>query len=393
MRIAVDEEWYDLTKWAKYHPGGDTILKEFDNCDATEAFFSLHSQEAVEKLRRMQPQEAKDPAPVVHPVDKDFQELRAEIVQQFKPSIARDMLRYVLIFGMAALGTWYATVYPVVSILLIGLAMQQAGWTCHELVHARVSPVGKTLGHFIIMASSAFLNGFSSKWWSDKHNTHHVRPNLVGTDPDIHNQPVFFLWAPTKAMDSHYRKYQHLYFLPLYSFLYASWRLQSFKLEFARGNKEFLAYALAGYLWLACLPWYVAIGSVLTGGLFVAIVVTVSHESEEILTEREPSFVVNQFRATRDIACPDFFTEYFFGGMQYQLAHHLVPTVRSYHLPQIKPILQQFASKHGLKYLTTGLRDTFAAHIETLRRNALAAARDEEHVMDQAARKFAYVPQ
>ena len=41
---------------------------------------------------------------------------------------------------------------------------------------------------------------------------------------------------------------------------------------------------------LACLPLAVSVGSVLLGGFLVAMVVTLSHESEEMLLDREPSF-------------------------------------------------------------------------------------------------------
>ena len=97
-----------------------------------------------------------------------------------------------------------------------------------------------------------------------------------------------------------------------------------------------------------------ALGCVLLAGFLVAIVVTLSHESEEIMLEREPSFakvaagpnpsgnavaafsttlgrtLQTQFLGTRDIQCPEWVTEYLFGGMQYQLEHHLFPTMPRY---------------------------------------------------------------
>ena len=62
----------------------------------------------------------------------------------------------------------------------------------------------------------------------------------------------------------------------------------------------------------------------------MSIVVTLSHESEEIVTDRIPSYAENQFVCTKNIECPDWFTEYLFGGMQYQLEHHLFPTLPRY---------------------------------------------------------------
>jgi fatty acid desaturase len=122
-----------------------------------------------------------------------------------------------------------------------------------------------------------------------------------------------------------------LYFLPLYSFLYVSWRTQSIQWAWAHRDYETLIFTiLPSYIWLACLPLSVSIGSILIGGLLVALVVTLSHESEDILFDRETCFTANQFQCTRDIVCPDPITEYLFGGMQYQLEHHLFPFMPRY---------------------------------------------------------------
>ncbi len=166
----------------------------------------------------------------------------------------------------------------------------------------------------------------------NKHNTHHVITNTRTADPDINNQPFLFLWAPSKALDHHLRRYQHIYDIPLYSvcfihtrcslifqLLYASWRLQSFQYAWARKKYlKIVTVLVPSCIWLAYVPFSVAVGfvlsipclfmsyrSVLLAGFLVAVVVTMSHESEDILDDFEPSFVVNQFRTTRDVACPD----------------------------------------------------------------------------------------
>ncbi|CAB9506923.1 B5 isoform [Seminavis robusta] len=50
--IQVDGVSYNLTAWAKSHPGGDKILSKFHGKDATKAFFAAgHSQRAIEMLK------------------------------------------------------------------------------------------------------------------------------------------------------------------------------------------------------------------------------------------------------------------------------------------------------------------------------------------------------
>jgi len=48
---------------------GADILKAFDGHDATAHFYSLHSRDAVAKLKKMTPVDIKEPAPERDPVD------------------------------------------------------------------------------------------------------------------------------------------------------------------------------------------------------------------------------------------------------------------------------------------------------------------------------------
>lgn len=98
---------------------------------------------------------------------------------------------------------------------------------------------------------SGWVNGFNRDWWSDKHNTHHVLTNHIEFDPDIHNEPLIFNFAPLKALDAAYRKFQVYYFVPLYFLLYVAWRSHS--LQWAIREKQWsrLAFVIApSYIWL-----------------------------------------------------------------------------------------------------------------------------------------------
>lgn len=127
------------------------------------------------------------------------------------------------------------------------------------------------------------------------------------------------------------------------------------------------------YIWLACLPWQVAVGSVLIGGLCVAIVVTANHQTEEILEPNERyNFIVDQCRTTRGVACPDPFTEFFFGGLQYQLEHHLFPTMPRYRYPKLRPLVERFCEENGLQCHTSGVKEIMRLNYEVMRKYAQA---------------------
>jgi fatty acid desaturase len=247
---------------------------------------------------------------------------------------------------MVTIGTFLSYTYPVLATLLIGLGMQQAGWIGHDYSHGRGNlsiALGTILG--------ATINGFSAKWWANKHDTHHIYPNRKEYDSDIHNEPILFLWIPNKEGDEWYRRYQHYYYVFVYSLLYVSWRMQS--IQFVMGSKNWVERILiaVNYIWLACLPWKVAVGSVVFGGLFVAMVVTANHQTEEMIEPDDKYHYVNdQFRTTRGVYCGNLFSEYFFGGMQYQLEHHLFPIMPRYHYPALRPLVRKFAEENNLQY-------------------------------------------
>eukprot|EP00730_Choanoeca_flexa_P000371 TRINITY_DN10171_c0_g1_i4.p1 TRINITY_DN10171_c0_g1~~TRINITY_DN10171_c0_g1_i4.p1 ORF type:complete len:387 (+),score=90.91 TRINITY_DN10171_c0_g1_i4:1156-2316(+) len=385
MKICIDQEWYDLTKWAKYHPGGIKILERFDNQDATDHFYSLHSEKAIAQFKRMRPTETKEDVPAVLPIDESFRELKTKLENAgwWERNMLWELAILIPIVAMVVAGTAFAWTSPLLSILLLGIAQQQAGWLGHDMTHARNSAYNDGLLRYV----SGWINGFDRNWWSEKHNTHHVLTNHVNHDPDVHVQPILFLWAPTKAMDHALRKYQHLYFILPYSLLYASWRWESLKFALAKRDWSTLVFSLLpSYIWLGCLPTTVAVGSVLFAGILVAIVVTLSHESEDLLLEREPSYSKNQFLSTRNIECPDWITEYLFGGMQYQLEHHLFPTMPRYKYRLLVPTVRAWAKANNLEYKSDTLLTMLKDHVQTLKKSGELAAREiadkDEYLLD-----------
>merc|ERR1719231_2142536 len=85
------------------------------------------------------------------------------------------------------------------------------------------------------------------------------------------------------------------------------------------------------------------------------------------------SFVETQFSATRDIVCPDPISEYLFGGMQYQLTHHLFPTLPRYKYAQLQPKIIKWAESVGLNYKRASLTTCTQDHYNMLLSNAIKA--------------------
>lgn len=355
VRVRIGDYWYDLTAWQHQHPGGSQIIREMNGRDATDAFAAIHSDEAHARLTKL----GRTP---IEPCDNDAVPGEVQAFRQFRAQLVKDgfwvrqPLQEVwllsMVWGLYLFGTYLAvyTSQKLLAVGVLGLAMQQAGWLGHDFQHGRGGYCWY-VGHL----TACLINAFSPTWWSQKHNTHHVFPNFMGVDEDIANDPIFHLWIPKAKKDVFIRKYQHLYFLPVCAAIYVSWRIQSWKFAWAAKNYFELTMISLGYVWLlAVLPWGVAFASILLGGWLVGIIVTATHQSETMTTKDENpayNFVRHQFDSTRNAdTTSNPFMHYLWGGMQFQLEHHLFPTLPRYRHSELAPRVKAFAKANGLDY-------------------------------------------
>lgn len=190
-----------------------------------------------------------------------------------------------------------------------------------------------------------FCGGMSTTWWSDKHNTHHARTNEVGIDEDIATDPALFLWAPDPKNDSPARKYQGIFWPIPMSFLFVLWRFDSFSVAIRRKLwKEVFGLTCHYAFMLSFVSPATFLGALFVSGFMTAVITTVTHQGEELFFDGAPDFVEAQYRSTRDATCNNPFSEWLWGGMQYQLEHHLFPTMPRYKYPALIP---QVGSPHS----------------------------------------------
>jgi fatty acid desaturase len=245
--------------------------------------------------------------------------------------------------------TLTASAAPALSVILASLAFTNAGWLGHDYVHG-VDEFSDKMRLFAALAA-----GLGITWWSDKHNKHHALTNELGVDEDLATDPFLYTWAPDPQHDSPLRKIQHWIFFIPFSFLFALWRLDSIQVsvnavEEKRPNakKELYAIMVHYLVALTVLPIQIFLPAVLLSGFMSAMIVTPTHQSEELFTKYQPDWVTAQFRSTRNAVMSNPFSEWLWGGMQYQLEHHLFPSMPRSKYPLLKPILQKFALENNI---------------------------------------------
>jgi fatty acid desaturase len=80
-------------------------------------------------------------------------------------------------------------------------------------------------------------------------------------------------------------------------------------------------------------------------GLVSALIVTPTHQSEQLFEDYQPDWVTAQFQSTRNAVMSNPFSEWLWGGMQYQLEHHLFPSMPRSKYPKLRGIMMAFSDR------------------------------------------------
>jgi len=357
LDVRIHDTWYDLSGWRKAHPAGAHWIDWYDGRDATEVMDGFHTAKGREMYKRL-PKSTEETTELLEKttekttdIQRGFRELREKLENEgwWERDVGREVTLISIWGGLVLGAAAISTTAPFISTVLLGLSMTQAGWLGHDYIHG----VDKFSMKFRNMAAVA--GGLSATWWSDKHNKHHALTNEIGVDEDIATDPFLFPYVPDPENDHPLRKIQHWIFFIPFSALFALWRIDTMTatinaVETGRKDAKTELYCLLFHyaFLLSVFPITVWFPAIFLSGLLSALIVTPTHQNEEMFTEYVPDWVSAQFLSTRNAVTTNRFSEWIWGGMQYQLEHHLFPSMPRSKYPLLKPILTKFAEKYNI---------------------------------------------
>lgn len=290
------------------------------------------------------------------------------------------------------------------SAVLLGLFWQQSGWLAHDFCHHttfRERRWNKWIGGYFF---GGVCQGLSCLWWNDRHNTHHSICNVAKCDPDIDNVPLFawhpddYLGTPKGSVVRRMMRYQQYYFLPFLPLLRAIWMVQSARCvadlhnhpnSYYRRQQAAEAPLLASHY---VLTWVLYTGRIaspgaavahwlvgtLLGGFLIAFTVFLNHYSSPKFRHDEVArdFAALQLLTTRDIT-PSVFVDWLMGGLNYQVEHHLFPTMPRHNLSTVAPRVKAWCEANGLPYQCTGIGEAVGDVLQFLESTVKTAQRWE----------------
>ncbi|KAL2621888.1 hypothetical protein R1flu_002093 [Riccia fluitans] len=404
--IIINGKVYDVTTFGKTHPGGPVIFTQAGR-DGTDAFKLFHPPKAWQSLKDVYIGDVHNDEPVPELL-KDYRELRTALMraQMFKTSIPYYVSKFITVFAILAAAlaviNWNQSYLAVLgSSLIMGIYWQQCGWLAHDFVHNQVTDNRKFNSYFGGLFVGNVMTGFSLGWWKTKHNVHHAVTNECDEkynpiDPDIDTVPLL-AWSKEilDTVDDQFVRsvisVQHWLFVPLLflariSWMYSSWaHASSFPmprwLRVAEKTTLLIHYSsvIGAALYFLPVPQAICwvILSEFFSGLFLSIVFTVSHNGMEMYTNPK-NFVTAQLASTRNIK-NQFFYDWFSGGLNWQIEHHLFPTLPRHSLGKIAPHVKALCAKHNLDYQEISLAAAMRAAFDRLVEVAAIARASLQH--------------
>ncbi|MFD6309881.1 fatty acid desaturase family protein [Streptomyces nigra] len=315
----------------------------------------------------------------------DFSELSRRITEA--GLLRRRPLYYTVRFGAVAAALTgsiaaFFTLGDSWGQLLVALALAvvfgQLGLAAHDLAHRQVFSRRQPseVGGFLV---ADLLLGMSYGWWMNKHTRHHANPNHEGKDPDV--APDILVWSRRQAdkaqgLPRFVGKHQAVLFFPLLTLEGLNLSFSSFRALRTRSVKRPL---LEGTLLVAHFGLYFgAIFSVLSPGkalAFIAVhqglfgiylgsVFAPNHKGMPMIEEgTRLDFLRRQVLTSRNVR-GGALVDVFMGGLNYQIEHHLFPSMPTPALGRAQVITERYCAELGILYHQTGL---IASHREALR--------------------------
>jgi linoleoyl-CoA desaturase len=282
--------------------------------------------------------------------------------------------------------------------VLLGLGIAGVGFSVgHDANHGGYS--SKKWVNTIVGLTYDVI-GLSSFLWKYRHNyLHHTYTNILGHDVEIHGDDLVRM-SPYMER-KWYHKFQYLFINLIYTIIPFYWSFADLYLVFFKGKyydhkipklkPSELFILLAGKfvslglfvgipIFVGYSPLQVLVGFsivYMTYGLTICNVFMLAHvlEGAEFIqpdpesNQIEDEWAIFQIKTTVDFAPNNLLLNWYVGGLNYQVVHHLFPQICHIHYPKIAPILAEVCEEFGVKYNTyPTLRKAIAANYRWLKR-------------------------
>jgi fatty acid desaturase len=253
----------------------------------------------------------------------------------------------------------------------------QAAFLGHDAAHRQVFHSSRKTTVFCLLCT--LLTGISYSWWTEKHNRHHRHPNHLERDPDVRLRFITFAEASRQTAPGVRRvlvKHQAWWFVPMV--LLEGFAIRIHSIAFLRSQRarvpvvEPLCMAVHIGLYLggvfALLGLWPGMAFMLVHqmlfGLYMGSVFAPNHKGMLMQPGGcQLDRLRQQVLTARNVRSHPV-TDFWFGGLNYQIEHHLFPSLARNQLKAAQVTVRAFCHARAIPYHETSV---VQAYRDTLR--------------------------
>jgi len=266
--------------------------------------------------------------------------------------------------------------------VLAAVFSAQSGFIGHDAGHQQIARTHRA-NRAVGFLHGDLLLGMSYGWWTHKHNRHHANPNHEDKDPDVVGGALVWSARQVASRNSRFTRWltrqQHLLFFPMLMLEGLHLKVASWRTLPQRAPKDrwlegtLLSLHLAGYLTLvfASMPLgmglaFIAVHQTLFG-LYLGASFAPNHKGMPMPGPDDHwDHLRKQVLTSRNVR-GGLVTDWTLGGLNYQIEHHLFPSMPRPNLRHAQPIVREYCTDLGLPYTETGLVESYAIGLRHLR--------------------------
>jgi fatty acid desaturase len=268
---------------------------------------------------------------------------------------------------------------------LLGMMFTQLGFIGHDAGHNQVFG-SRRRNRLLGLAVGNALIGLSFGWWVPKHNAHHAHPNELGRDPDVGegtalpspDAPGLVWWLA---------RWQAPLFFPLMLLRSSGMHVLGIQRLVRRRDHaavvEATLIALHAALYLTVVLWVLspvkALAFVVVQqavfSVYLGISFAPNHKGMPVIDSATAAgFARRQVVTARNIR-GGWLTTFLLGGLNYQIEHHLFPSMPRPNLRRVQGLVRDFCTATELSYGEESFVESFRQIIRHLSAAGAATSR------------------
>jgi fatty acid desaturase len=384
MLVKIHNKYYELSNFINKHPGGTKILESCEGIDATAAFESYHAFSDMKKINNiMKYYECDSPPYTIDSFDVTFLStgfynvIKEKVKIYFEKNTTKatyqwlfyftiTFLTYIYTFMYSFLGINQPFAYRSVSSVISGMCLMC--WMLqgyHDATHSAVSN-NKATNEYIAWIGSSLAFWDWSTWIKHHSVLHHSFTGHYKLDPDMrHAHPLIKKSKNSKTNKVKTRGsiitimsfFPGMYVGQIISYLIIQYKkyLWGIKLNKTKTLTEWTiicSQILIMYYGGSSLLVFLYFLSL---NLSYSISILPDHDQFETRLNSKANtkdWGEMQVRHSGNFATNNLLYTRMYGGINYQIEHHLFPSLSSWHLYAISNIVKETCIEHDIKYIS-----------------------------------------